>query len=421
MARDIEKLKAKAQRAGDYEKFNSADRWWSKLLASINTWLNPDHAWFDYGSEDFEGTFDNLTNKYLENGLTDREREANAFSAEEAQKSRDFTEYMARNKYSIETQSMQDAGVNPAMVYGGGSLVPTASNGAQASSVAPSGGLSDILPQLMALVRMPLEMQKLQADVEQTNADTARTQVETEGMTLQNEITQGTKDAIIELTNMEPEEKRATIDKIVQETKSEDIRTQILGVQLLQSKLDYDQNKRMNDLIFEMQQMQNNYQKFVNDHQEAQWLKDYEKTCAEINDLWMSAQKKMSDIEVNNADIALKNAQAGRERAQTGFINQQTQTEKFRTTHEAVSTWKDYNDPKAHLVRSVVDPMDKLHNILKIGQNFGKNFKNGGYERFSASGKVSKDSDRAIIKLAEGLEEMYSTMGQAYEEYGSIE
>lgn len=416
MARDIEKLKAKAQRAGDYDKFNSADRWWSKLLAGLNTWLNPDHAWFDYGSEDFEGTFDNITNKYLENGLTDREREANAFSAEEAQKSRDFTEYMARNKYSMETQSMIDAGVNPAMVYGGGSLVPTAANGAQASSVAPSGGLSDILPALMTLVRMPLEMKKLQADVEQTNADTARTKVETEGMSLQNEITQGTKDSIIELTNMSPEEKRATIDNILQNTKSEEVKTQVLGVELLQSKLDYDQSKRMNDLIFEMQRMQNDYQFFVNNHQEKQWNAEYNKICAEINDLYASARKKMSDIEVNNAQKALMSAQEG-------LTRQQTSTEKIHTMHETVSTWKDFYDPKAHITRSVVDPMDKLRNILRPTENFGKNFKNGGYQSFYESnpGKAGRKSDNANRDIAESLQQMYATMGQAYEEFGVIE
>lgn len=419
MARNPEKLKALGQRAGDYDKFNSADRWWSKLLASLNTWLNPDHAWFDYGSEEFEGTFDNLENKYLEKGLTAREREANAFSAEEAQKSRDWQEYMARNKYAIETQSMQDAGVNPAMVYGGGSLVPTASNGAHASSIAPAGGLAEVLPQIMALVRMPLEMKAMQAEIDKTSADTENVRTQTEGVKLQNEITEGTKNAIIEVTNMEPEEKRATIDKIVQETKSEDIRTQVLGVQLLQEKLDYDQNKRMNDLIFEMQQMQNNYEKFVLDHQEKQWNAEYRKICAEVNDLYASARKKMSDIQVNNADIALKNAQAGRERAQTGLINQQTQTEKVRTSHEAVDTWKDYNDPKAHLVRSVVDPMDWLHDKLKIGQNFGKNFRNSDWQ--PKNSRPTKRSDEALYELAEGLEEMYLTFGQAYEEFGPIQ
>lgn len=409
MARNPEKLKSIAQRAGDYDKFNSADRWWSKLLASLNTWLNPDHAWFDYGSEEFEGTFDNLENKYLEKGLTAREREANAFSAEEAQKSRDWQEYMARNKYAIETQSMQDAGVNPAMVYGGGNLVPTASNGAHATSVAPAGGLAELLPQIMALVRMPLEMKAMQAEIDKTSADTENVRTQTEGTKLQNEITEGTKNAIIKVTNMQPEEKRATIDNILQNTKSEEVKTEVLGVQLLQDKLDYEQNKRMYDLMFEMQRMQNSYQEFVNNHQERQWNAEYNKICAEVNDLYASARKKMSDIEVNNADIALKGAQ-------TGLVGQQTVTElentkltRTKNKHEAVQTWKDYNDPKAHLVRSVVDPMNGIHNIFSGMVERGRELTNKAHRKGEAR------------QRAERLQEMYSTFGQAYEEFGDIQ
>lgn len=125
-----------------------------------------------------------LSNRFLGTGLTGAENEANAFThnerleaqnfnAEEAQKSRDFTEYMTRNKYMMETQSMEQAGLNPAMVYGGGNLVSTAANGAAGTS---SGGTSvspdglNPLDFVLSLIRFPKELEKLRSDIDETRA-----------------------------------------------------------------------------------------------------------------------------------------------------------------------------------------------------------------------------------------------------------
>lgn len=110
------------------------------------------------------------------NELTGAQREANAFNAAEAQKSRDFTEYMTRNKYQMETQSMESAGVNPAMVYGGGNLVPTAANGAQGTSSQPdAAAIFDVLP---TLVRLPHELKVLNSEA-QRNKDEGQAALET--------------------------------------------------------------------------------------------------------------------------------------------------------------------------------------------------------------------------------------------------
>lgn len=131
----------------------------------LNKLLNPNHNWFDW---------DSMENQVTQAGLTGAQREANAFSAGEAQKSRDFTTWMAQNKYQMETSSMQEAGVNPAMVYGGGSLVPTAANGAAASSVSPSSAPDA----LIALLRMPLEMRMLDAQIKNTEAEAAGKEID---------------------------------------------------------------------------------------------------------------------------------------------------------------------------------------------------------------------------------------------------
>lgn len=180
----------------DFHREN--DNWWKKILKGLNNALNPGHAWFDYDKMAEGNVIDklgdsvgelldhvanpnvmtSLVDKYSGAHLTGAEQEANEFSAQEAQKSRDFTEYMARNKYSMETQSMMDAGINPAMVYGGGSLVSTASNGAAPSSVSPQSG--DIGNLIMSLVRMPYEINQIKANIDKTNADTKYTEQKTE-------------------------------------------------------------------------------------------------------------------------------------------------------------------------------------------------------------------------------------------------
>lgn len=124
---------------------------------------------FGLGSPKLSSLIDSLIAHFTRAELTGAEREMNAFNSGEAQLSRDFTEYMARNKYSMETQSMQDAGVNPAMVYGGGSLVPTASNGATGSNT--QSGSGDLVSLLSTLVRLPSELSKLKADASKSEKE----------------------------------------------------------------------------------------------------------------------------------------------------------------------------------------------------------------------------------------------------------
>lgn len=145
-----------------------------KGLINLNQWLNPNHDWFDYS--DMQGTIDSVKDKYAGTGLTQAEQEANEFSSSEAQKSRDWEEYMARNKYAMETQSMESAGLNPAMVYGGGSLVPTATNGASASSVTPqSGELFDVISTI-ARLRSEINLSNAQAEEAKASAEEKKAQ-----------------------------------------------------------------------------------------------------------------------------------------------------------------------------------------------------------------------------------------------------
>lgn len=162
------------------------------IIQLLNKWFNPNHSWMDYSSPEWgdkgfgkfssdssvsgvvasgglSGLIESLINRLTGAHLTGAEQEANEFSAGEAQKSRDFTEYMTRNKYQMETQSMQEAGVNPAMMYGGGNLVSTASNGAAATSAQPSAAsFFDILP---TLARLPKELDLLKSEAERNRKE----------------------------------------------------------------------------------------------------------------------------------------------------------------------------------------------------------------------------------------------------------
>ena len=97
------------------------------------------------------GFIQSLTNRITANQLTGAEREANAFSAEQAQLDRDFQERMSNTQYQRGVADMRAAGVNPALAIGqGGAAAPS---GQAAPSVNPQGSafnLGDIF-QLMIL------------------------------------------------------------------------------------------------------------------------------------------------------------------------------------------------------------------------------------------------------------------------------
>lgn len=147
------------------------------------------------GSSALTNVLESLASRLTGNQLTGAEREANAFNAAEAQKSRDFTEYMTRNKYQMETQSMESAGLNPAMVYGGGQLVPTATNGAQGTSVAPSEGqMFDVLSTFM---KLPAEIEEIRSAA-QRNRDEGAAALETAAAATSNAQSQARQAAVSE-------------------------------------------------------------------------------------------------------------------------------------------------------------------------------------------------------------------------------
>lgn len=108
--------------------------------------------------------FTSLWNKYTGSGLTGAELEANAFTAEQAQKQMDFQQQMRDSQHQSAVADMQKAGLNPALMYGSGASGNAVPSGAMASSVTPSdtGGLLNLI---MDFKRLGMEQKNVKADI----------------------------------------------------------------------------------------------------------------------------------------------------------------------------------------------------------------------------------------------------------------
>lgn len=124
----------------------------------------------------------NLWNRYTGSGLTGSEREANSWSAEQAQIQRDWETEMSNTAYQRQVKDMQAAGLNPALMYGGaGSSGATTPNASSPSSVSPqSGGLSDLFGSIMDMALLGAQIKNINADTEQKKAGAERDKSETE-------------------------------------------------------------------------------------------------------------------------------------------------------------------------------------------------------------------------------------------------
>ena len=137
-----------------------------KFIAGINKVMNPGHAWTDYQSKN-DSMVDSWMKKESGAGLTAAEIAANQFSADEAQKQRDWEEWMSNTAYQRQVKDMQAAGVNPALAMNssGGASTPS---GSAATSVSPSAaGFS--FSDLMSLILLPVQKKLIKAQAQQAS------------------------------------------------------------------------------------------------------------------------------------------------------------------------------------------------------------------------------------------------------------
>ena len=144
-----------------------------KLTSFLGTKAAKDQAQFaSSGESGFSNWFarnlpgvNNLWNRFTGNALTSSEMQANEFNAAEAEKQRNWEEYMQGTNYQRMVADMQAAGVNPALAMSNGQ--PSTPSGASAQSVTPGQGVS--MSDLMQLFMMPAQKKLLEAQARNTD------------------------------------------------------------------------------------------------------------------------------------------------------------------------------------------------------------------------------------------------------------
>lgn len=113
------------------------------------------------------GAAGGITTGAISGGRTKRSQErAMAYNAREANLARDFQREMYRSRYQMTVSDMKAAGLNPLMMYGGGSSA-TSVGGSTSASVSPtSADMSSISQGISSAVQSALARKKLQIEKE---------------------------------------------------------------------------------------------------------------------------------------------------------------------------------------------------------------------------------------------------------------
>lgn len=114
----------------------------------------------------------NMAKSVTGSGLTDAQKEANAFTANQAQKQMDFQQQMRDSQYQSAVSDMRSAGINPAIMYGSGASGNVAPSGAMATS--ESVGVPDVvglLGQIQNLSLLKSQARLLNSQANKTDQD----------------------------------------------------------------------------------------------------------------------------------------------------------------------------------------------------------------------------------------------------------
>lgn len=133
----------------------------------------------------------NLGAKYLDTGLSDKDIAANEATLD-----------MRRRGYAADVQGMQEAGLNPAMMYEG-----SGSASSPSSAVSAGGSLSDIVSLLM----LPSQIKQIEATTKNIGADTALKATQSNINVQEERIRKIAADFGIEMTQAQIDSLRADI------------------------------------------------------------------------------------------------------------------------------------------------------------------------------------------------------------------
>lgn len=211
-----------------YQKTRGTNRF-TRFVGWLNNIFNPNHDWVSDWQQfsDNTGPSEDIINQITKQDLTGAEKAANAFTASEAEKQRQWEADMQNTAYQRQVKDMQAAGINPALAMSNGQ--PSTPSGAAAQSVSPgSSGMN--MSDLMQIMMLPAQRKLINAQAKATeaNADKSRAEIgEIEGRTEQLRL----------INKYYPSVTETTIDKMKSELglTDEKINTEILQQGLLKA------------------------------------------------------------------------------------------------------------------------------------------------------------------------------------------
>lgn len=278
----------------------------------------------------------NIYRKYTGSGLTDAEREANAWTAQ-----REDT----ANQRSV--ADMQAAGLNPYMMYGG-SAGATSTSG----SVSPgSASMPSILPAILQMLSLPTQLSAIRAQTERTRA-------EAEGIRIDNE-TRGSKN-VLEIKNLQSALKndrvRRALDRQgISESKA---RESLDLAQVVLAGIDAESRADLNDATIQLAYARRAWTWRSSDLMKHQ----IDETDARTANLWQDSILKSSQAYAADANAALSAAMKGESEARTDsekkrqeLLDAQTKSEfarlgilvydekarKWEVDHQSLKFWSD--------------------------------------------------------------------------------
>lgn len=172
----------KPKEHGPIENFKDQFSAWrlSKQTSGVNGFFNNLNSVLDGNA--LEGIMNRLTGA----ALTPAEREANEWSASQAELAFNRELEASNTAKQRQVADMQAAGINPIMAVSQGVSLPASASPSSVSPSASAFSMSDLLNMFRMKELLPLEKASLEASIQNTRANTSNTEAHTEGTRIEN-------------------------------------------------------------------------------------------------------------------------------------------------------------------------------------------------------------------------------------------